>query len=75
MNFPMENPLFRFFYWVINTPGVGGLAVLVIVGGLSTVALLTLRWIALGSAEDEDVYSFPTATLLEHEESEQPSPF
>ncbi len=70
MNFPMDIPLFRFFYWLINTAGLGGLAVLLICGGLVTVFLFTLRWIASGSEADEEVYAFPTSALLEHDGSE-----
>ena len=67
MNFP-DNPLFRLLYWIINTPGIGGITVLLVGGGSVTMYLLTLRWISRGSQADEpDVYTFPTSTLLGHE--------
>jgi len=50
MNFPDE-PLFRFFYWLVNTPGVGSAVVALLVGAAVTVFVLTLRWIA--SARNE----------------------
>lgn len=71
MNFPMDFPLFRFLYWLINTAGVGGITVLLVGGGSLTVYFLTLRWIARGAKADEvEVYAFPTSTLLDHGESE-----
>ncbi len=71
MNFPLDNPLFHFFYWLINTAGVGGIIVLLVGGGSLTAYLLTLRWIARGAqADEEEVYAFPTSTLLERDESE-----
>ena len=27
MNFPMDYPIFQFFYWLVNTPGLGGIVV------------------------------------------------
>ena len=75
MNFPMENPLFQFLYWLINTAGVGGIIVLLIGGGALTAYLLTLRWIVRGAGADEvEVYTFPTSTLLKHSESEHMQP-
>jgi hypothetical protein len=71
MNFPMDDPLFRFLFWLINTPGIGGVAVLLVGTGSLIVYSIVLRWIASGARADEaEVYSFPTPTLLEHEESE-----
>jgi len=71
MNFPMDYPLFRFLYWLINTAGVGGIAVLLVGGGSLTVYALTLHWIRQGAeADEEEVYAFPTSTLLGHDESE-----
>jgi hypothetical protein len=72
MNFPMDFPLFRLLYWLINTPGNGGIAVLLVGGGSLTAYFLVLRWITSGSQADEvDVYTFPTPSLLEHDEIEQ----
>lgn len=45
MNFPFEQPLFQFFYWLVNTPGVGaGVVGLLVLTALSSFGL-TLRWI------------------------------
>lgn len=68
MNFPMEYPLFRFLYWLINTAGIGGL-IAILLGLASTLsALLTLRWIKEGArAQERETYAYPTPTLLGHE--------
>ena len=68
MNFPLQYPIFQFFYWLVNTPGVGG-AIVIITGGLcSTGAFLMLRWIMLGAkVGEEETYSFPEFAS-EHEE-------
>jgi hypothetical protein len=72
MNFPMDFPLFRFLYWLINTPGNGGIAVLLVGGGSLTAYFLALRWITRGAQADEaEVYAFPTSSLLGHDEIEQ----
>lgn len=69
MNFPLEYDLFRFLYWLINTPGIGGILVILIVLTLVLVILMVFRWIMLGTHADEaEVYSYPTRTLIEHEE-------
>ncbi|MFQ5592686.1 MAG: hypothetical protein ACE5HA_00835 [Anaerolineae bacterium] len=66
-HFPMENPIFQFFYWLVNTAGVGGLAV----GLLVTFAVISvggaLRWIVRGAqATDPEDYAYPTPALHEH---------
>ncbi|MDX1688150.1 MAG: hypothetical protein R3248_09230 [Candidatus Promineifilaceae bacterium] len=67
--FPSEFPLFRFMYWLINTAGLGGIAALVLGGGSLTAYFLTLRWIIRGGEADEvQTYTYPTHTLLEHDE-------
>ncbi len=69
MNFPLENPLFRFLYWLINTAGAGGVAVMIVGGGSLLAYFLTLRWIAHGAqADEEEEYPFPTPALLGHHE-------
>lgn len=69
MNFPMENEIFRAIYWVINTAGIGGIAIMLLAGGLVTVFLLTIRWVVLGAKADEsEQYVYPTPTLLGHHE-------
>lgn len=67
MNFPMENPLLRFLYWLINTPTVGGAIVILIIVGLVTAFSLTLLWVTRGAAADEsESYTYPTSSLLDH---------
>lgn len=69
MNFPLEHDLYRFLYWLINSPGLGGFMVSLIALTLIVIILLVLRWIALGASADEDeVYAYPTRTLIEREE-------
>jgi len=72
MNFPMENPVFQFFYWMVNTPGVGGVLAL-LVGTCSILGYtLTLRWIVRERGErDETVYSFPTPALHQHHDDQK----
>ena len=60
MNFPMEYPIFQFFYWLVNTGGVGGAVVLLIAVIVTSSYALTLRWIAAGAKEsDGEGYAFP----------------
>ena len=68
MNFP-DTSLATFLYWIINTPGVGGVAVGLLGAGIFLSVGLTLRWIARGGrvAEPEE-YVHPTPTLLGHDE-------
>lgn len=67
MNFPMDNPLFQFFYWLVNTAGLGGIVVAVIGGGSLLVYALTLRWIRQGGQSDEpETYAYPTPALHQH---------
>jgi hypothetical protein len=69
MNFPLEFPIFRFFYWLVNTPGLGGIAVSLVGGGSMLAYGLILRWIRKGAADEEvDTYAYPTPAL--HHESE-----
>ncbi len=64
MNFPLEYPIFRFLYWLVNTPGLGGIAVGLAGGGSLLAYFLTLRWISQGArAKESDVYVFPTPAL------------
>lgn len=71
MNFPMEYPIFQFFYWLVNTAGVGGIVVGLIGGGSLLAYALTLNWIAQGAQADEtETYPYPTPALHEgHEET------
>jgi hypothetical protein len=71
MNFPMELLIFQFFYWLVNTPGLGGVAVAMVGGGSILAYALTLRWINMGSrAEETETYAYPTPTL-HHQATEE----
>ncbi len=59
MNFPLEQPLFRFFYWLVNTPGVGAAVIGLLVGAAMTVFVLTLRWIASAGSAEQESHPFP----------------
>ncbi len=65
MNFPMVQPIFQFFYWLVNTPGLGGIVLLVLSSGAVLGACGTLFWINRGKQVDEgDTYSYPTSSLF-----------
>jgi hypothetical protein len=67
MNFPMDEPFFQAAYWLMNTPGLGGIVVTSIVFIFLLSAGLTLRWIALGArAKESTTYSYPTPALHHH---------
>ncbi|MBM4422043.1 MAG: hypothetical protein FJ030_01460 [Chloroflexi bacterium] len=67
MNFPMQYPLFQFFYWLVNTAGLGGLAVAIVGGGSVLTYFFTLRWIARGGGDDRaETYPYPTPALHKH---------
>jgi len=59
MNFPLEQPLFQFFYWLVNTPGVGAAVVGLLVGAAVTTFALTLRWIASAKDAGQESYPYP----------------
>lgn len=64
MNFPMQYPIFQFLYWLLNTSGLGGAAVMILGGGSLVTYLLILYWIREGAQADEaDVYAYPTPGL------------
>lgn len=66
MNFP-DNPLFQYFYWLVNTPGLGGLIVGLIVIISVSAAGSALVWIAQGAQADEvETYAYPTPALHDH---------
>jgi hypothetical protein len=68
MNFPLEYPIFRFFYWLVNTPGLGGIAVSLVGGGSLLAYGLILRWIRKGAAAEEtETYTYPTPALHGHD--------
>jgi len=67
MRFP-ENALLEFVYWLINTPGLGGIVVGLLGVTILTIVSLTLRWIVKGGEADEkEEYVYPTSTLLGHD--------
>jgi len=70
MNFPLDNPLFQLFYWLIDTAGIGGIAAILVGVGSVSMYAITFYWIYLGSKEDDpDTYSFPTTALFhDHED-------
>lgn len=69
MTFPMEYPIFQFFYWLVNTPGLGGVAVVLLGAGSLLAYGLLLLWIRRGAKADEaDIYTYPTPALHRHEE-------
>jgi hypothetical protein len=67
MLFPNE-PIFNFLYALMNTPGVGGLAVLLVGAGSVLAYGLALRWIKQGAqAREPEVYAYPTPALHDHD--------
>jgi len=67
MRFPLDNPIFQFFFWLVNTPGLGGLFVSLIVIIWVGAAGSALRWIARGAQADEtETYAYPTPALHAH---------
>ena len=68
MNFPMEKPIFQFLFWLMNTPGLGGIVVSLVVGGALAIYARGLFFIAAGAkANEADTYVYPTPTLHRHE--------
>ncbi len=67
MSFPLDNPIFQFFFWLVNTPGLGGLIVGLIVVVFVSMAGGALQWIVRGAQADEpETYAYPTPALHEH---------
>ncbi len=67
MGFP-DSPLINFLYWLINTPGLGGVAVLLLGISIVTAVALVLRWIARAAKIETEVetYAYPTPALHHH---------
>jgi len=66
MNFP-DTALFSILYRFINTPGIGGLIVVLLGVSMLTSVVLMLRWIGRGANRDElDEYAYPTPALHQH---------
>ena len=68
MNFPMQYPIFQFFHWMVNTPGVGSVIVALAGGGSMLFYFLTLRRIRAAKDENGETYSYPTPALHEHDD-------
>jgi hypothetical protein len=67
MNFPIDEPIFQFFYWLVNTPGLGGIVVGTIIAISLAIYAGALLWIARGARSDEmETYAYPTPSL-EHQ--------
>jgi hypothetical protein len=70
MNFP-ESPFFEWLYWLINTPGLGGIIVGLLALFIVVMVFFTLRWIAWGAyADEKSEYAYPTPALLHDDENE-----
>ena len=67
MNFPMEYPIFKFFYWLVNTPGIGGVLALLAGSGSILSYSLVLRWITRPDPDEREIYSYPTPALHDHD--------
>ena len=66
MNFP-DNPIIQLAYWLVNTPGLGGIGVGLIVIIWVSAAGGALWWIAQGTQADElETYAYPTPALHDH---------
>lgn len=68
MNFPLEHPIFQFFYLLVNTHGVGSLFAALAGGGSLLYYFLTLRRIRSAKGDGGPTYTFPTPALHQHEE-------
>ena len=68
MNFPLEHPIFQFFYLLVNTHGVGSLFAALAGGGSLLFYFLTLRRIRSAKDDEGATYTFPTPALHQHEE-------
>ncbi len=67
MNFPMDSPFFQFLYWLMNTPGLGGIAVVGLAAALAVIFATTLFWIGSGAkAKEANTYAYPTPALHDH---------
>ncbi len=75
MNFP-ENPVLAALYWLINTPGLGGIAVALLGASIFLSVGLTLRWIVVlgGQADEAKEYAYPTPALHHSDEEAEDPP-
>ena len=69
MNFPMDSPFFQFLFWLVNTPGNGGIVVGFLAGSILLTFASTLKWISDGGeVGPKETYAYPTVGLHDHEE-------
>ncbi|NCF65060.1 MAG: hypothetical protein JSV68_14775 [Anaerolineaceae bacterium] len=65
MSIPVDNPVIQFLFWLLHTPGIGGVAVILVGLGSVLVYTLTLVWIRAGrQVGDADTYAYPTPSLI-----------
>jgi hypothetical protein len=53
MSFPLDNPIVQSLHWLVNTPGLGGLVVALVVTMSLGAFTAALRWITRGAQADE----------------------
>jgi hypothetical protein len=71
MNIPLDNPIIQFLFWLLHTPGLGGIAVLLVGSGSILAYTLTLRWIkAGGEVGEKETFAYPTPGLVHSHEVE-----
>ncbi len=64
MSFPTQYPIFQFFYWLVNTTGIGGVFVTILAGGMLLAYGRTLGWIGSGKkAGPPESFAYPPAAL------------
>lgn len=64
MNLAPDTPILRFIYWLVNSPGLGGMAVSAIVLTCLASFAAALRWIVAGGrVADPVTYAYPTPAL------------
>lgn len=67
MNFPLQYQIYQFFYWLVNTPGVGSaFAALAGIGSI-TGYFFTLRSIRSARNDSGSTYTYPTPALHDHD--------
>ncbi len=64
MNWPMDVPFFQLVYFLVNTAGIGGIAVGLIASASLISYYLTLRGIiGAGDEAESEEYAYPTPAL------------
>lgn len=62
MSFPTQYPIYQFFYWLVNTTGLGGIFVMLLTGGMLVAYLRTIVWIDRGrKVGDREGFAYPSA--------------